>query len=77
MQKKGSCRLLSFETKKWPTWIQVDFQNRSQIDTRIDQKTMQLKIDFWNDVGGFLKGKWRQAGIDISFLGHRNNRIWG
>ena len=46
-----------FEPKKWPTWLQVGFQNRSKIDKKSMQKSiiflMPLGIGFWVDVGGF------------------------
>ena len=58
-----------FEPKKWPTWPQVGFQNRSKIDKKSMQKSigklMHLGIDFWKDFGGFLERKWRHVGIKI------------
>ena len=58
-----------FYAKKWPTWLQVGLPNRSKIEEKSMQKsiekTMHLGIDFWRDFGGFLEAKWRHVGTKI------------
>ena len=52
-----------------PTWIQVGLQNRSKIEEKAIQKsiekTMYLGIDFLKDFDGFLNEKWRYVGTNI------------
>ena len=51
---------------RWPTWVQVGFQNGAQIEEKSMEKSienvMHLGIYFWKDVGGFLEEK--QAKIE-------------
>ena len=58
-----------FYAKKWPTWLQVGLPNRSKIEEKSMQKsiekTMHLGIGFWMDFGGFLEAKWRHVGTKI------------
>ena len=43
---------------RWPTWVQVGFQNGAKIEEKSMEKSienvMHLGIDFWKDCGGFL-----------------------
>ena len=62
-------RVAPFESKKWPTWLQVGLPKRTNIDKKSMQKSinilMPLGVDFWSDFGGFLEGKWSQLGIKM------------
>ena len=53
----------------WPTWLQIGFQNRANIDEKSIEKSIQnlmhLGIDFLVDFGGFWEGKWRHVGPKI------------
>jgi len=53
----------------WPTWPQVGPQDRTKIDKKSMQKSieksMPFEIDFWRNFGGFWEGKWRQVGTQI------------
>ena len=51
--------------KMWPTWLQVGFQNRSQINKKSIKKLICLGIDFWKDFGRFWKGKWKELATKI------------
>ena len=55
-----------FWRKMWPTWPQLGSQDGAKIEKTSMQKSikksMPLKIDFWNDFGGFWDGKWSQVG---------------
>ena len=58
-----------FLAKKCSTWPQVGLQNRSKIDKKSMQKSieksMPLGADFWSDFGGFLVPKWSEVGTKM------------
>ena len=69
--KKGlACHSVPPSWKKmWPTWLQVGFQNRSQINKKSIQKSIKklicLGIDFWKGFKRCWRGKWKEFAIKI------------
>ena len=55
--------------KKWPTWRQVGFQNRTKInkknDAKIDRKIYAFQDKFLKRFWWILERKWRHVGTNI------------